>query len=123
MARTDINIQLPVIENTDAVAVKGITTASLANGVCLKRSAECMRNTLQLHLNTGAAGSLTFKAGGHYPNSLRGDKVLAVPAGISVVMIQDPSQFTTKDGEICIDVSSGLTGTIYATGKPTGIGQ
>ena len=125
MARTKLSIQLPEVTNTAPTAVKAITTKNLdaTNGMELENSAECMRNTLQLHINAGAAGTITFKAGGHYPNSMRGDRTDTLASGINVVLIQDPSQFTTKDGSICFDLSTGLTGTIYASAKPTGLGQ
>ena len=125
MARTEITIQLPTVTNKAPLAVKAVTPTSLdaTNGMKLKKAAECMRNTLQLHINAGAAGSITFKAGDHYPNALRGDKTETLASGINVVLIQDPSQFTNKDGSICFDLSTGLTGTVYASAKPTGIGQ
>lgn len=127
MARTEITIQLPEVTNTAPTAVKAVTPTNLdaTNGMKLKKSAECMRNTLQLHINNTAeaAGTITFKAGDNYPNALRGDRTDALATGVNVVLIQDPSQFTNKDGSINFDLSTGLTGTVYASAKPTGIGQ
>lgn len=125
MARTEITIQLPTVTNTAPTAVKAITPTSLdaTNGMKLKKAAECMRNTLQLHINAGATGTITLKAGDNYPNAIRGDKTEALASGVNVLLIQDPSQFTNKDGSINFDLSTGLTGTVYASAKPTGIGQ
>ena len=126
MARTEITIQLPTVTNKAPLAVKAVTPTSLdtTNGMKLKKAAECMRNTLQLHLNASAAGTIVFKAGDNYPNALRGDTAaLPLASGVNVILIQDPSQFTNKDGSICFDLSTGLTGTVYASAKPTGIGQ
>lgn len=128
MERDKIQIQLPTITNTTAVAGKEIKlqTVTQANGIELERAAECMRNTLKVTVanSANADSTVTFKQGDKYPNAMRGDVTLPVATGKTVEFtVQDPSQFTNKNGSINIDFAAGFTGTIYATGKPTGIAQ
>ena len=129
MARDKIEIQLAVIENTADYDVATLTVAPhtvvVENGVELANAFECMRNTMAITINNTAGGdaTLTFLAGGHYPNAMKGDMTKAVPAGVTELRIQDPSRFVNKDGSLLIDFSDSFAGTIYATGKPTGVGQ
>lgn len=128
MARDIINVQLPIIENTADYDVATLTvekqTVNVENGVELANAFACMRNTLVLTVeNTGSDATVTVKAGGHYPNAMRGDMVKAVGQGTTELRIQDPSRFETADGSLLIDFSDGFAGTICATAKPTGVGQ
>ena len=128
MARDKISIQLPTITNTTDIAGMEITkqAVTVANGIELQKAQECMRNTLKITVeNTaGADKTLTFKAGGKYPNAMRGDVTLTIGNGkTEEFTVQDPSQFVNADGSILIDFSTGFTGNIWATGKPTGIAQ
>lgn len=130
MARDEITIQLPVIANTATYDVAGLEvteqTVTVANGIKLKDAFSCMRNTLVITVkNTADADkTVTFKAGNAYPNAMRGDFVAAVGTStVNEFRVQDPSRFVNKDGTMLIDFSTGFTGTIYATGKPTGVGQ
>lgn len=128
MARDKISIQLPVITNTTSVGVKTIEkkVVTQANGIELVKAQECMRNTLQLVVeNTATADkTVTFKAGGRYPNAMRGDLVVPVTSSSSAVcIVQDPSQFVNADGSILLDFEAGFTGNVYAIAKPTGIAQ
>lgn len=128
MARDIITIQLPTITNTTAVAGLDVTKKAVtqANGIELKKAQECMRNTMKITVENTSNGdtTVTFKAGGKYPNAMRGDVTCAVGNGKTVEFtVQDPSQFVNADGSILIDFATGFTGNIWATGKPTGIAQ
>ena len=53
MARDEIKIQKPVIENSDSAGVEVITpqAVTVANGITLKGAMECMNNTLFIIIN------------------------------------------------------------------------
>lgn len=129
MARDKVQVQLPKIDNMTTVADKELvaTTVTQANGITIEKPLECMRNTtvvMVTNSSSSADSTVTFKKGDAYPNSMRGDKTVAVGKGKTVFMIiQDPSQFVNKDGNIDVDFAEGFTGTIAVIGKPTGVGQ
>ena len=64
---------------------------------------------------------LTVKAGDAYPNSMLGDIVIELPAGISAIQLQDLSRFEKSDGSIDLDFATGFTGNIYAIAKWAGV--
>lgn len=126
MARDEISIQLPVIENTDSAGIKVITpqTITAANGITLKNAMACMNNTLFIIMNNTAStdATVTLKRGEKFPNSMLGDLILTVQkSAITAIQIQDPARFVNSDCAIDIDFSSGFTGTIYAVGKKAGV--
>lgn len=126
MARDEISIQLPVIENTDSAGIKVITpqTITAANGITLKNAMACMNNTLFIIINNTAStdATVTLKRGEKFPNSMLGDLILTVQkSAITAIQIQDPARFVNSDCAIDIDFSSGFTGTIYAVGKKAGV--
>lgn len=126
MARDDISIQLPVIENTDSAGIKVITpqTVTAANGITLKNAMACMNNTLFIILNntSNSDAAVTLKKGEKFPNSMLGDLILTAPkSAITAFQIQDPARFVNSDCAIDIDFSSGFTGTVYAIGKKAGL--
>ncbi|MBR1775945.1 hypothetical protein IJ750_02585 [bacterium] len=126
MARDEITIQNPVMDNTESIGLKTITTKSVtvANGIVLKNAMACMNNTLFVVLaNTASSDStVTFKQGNKYPNTMLGDLALSVASSSTTVFqIQDPARFVDNNGDINIDFASGFTGTIYAIGKKVGL--
>ena len=64
---------------------------------------------------------MTVKAGDAYPNSMLGDIVIELPAGISAIQLQDLSRFEKADGSIDLDFKTGFTGTIFAIAKWAGV--
>ena len=64
---------------------------------------------------------MTVKAGDSYPNSMLGDIVIELPAGISAIQLQDLSRFEKSDGSIDLDFASGFTGKIFAIAKWAGV--
>lgn len=126
MARDEISIQNPVMDNTESIGLKTITTKSVtvANGIVLKNAMACMNNTLFVVLaNTANSDSaITFKKGNKYPNTMLGDLTLSVASSSTTVFqIQDPARFVDASGDINIDFAAGFTGTIYAIGKKVGL--
>ena len=126
MARDEITIQLPVIENSDSAGILEITpqTVTIANGIKLLGAMECMNNTLFIILNntSSADSTITLKKGERYPNSMLGDLILtAAKSATTAIQIQDPARFVNSDGAIDIDFSSNFAGNIYAIGKKVGL--
>ena len=126
MARDEINIQLPLIENTDSAGVLTIEqkTVNTTNGIRLKGAMECMNNTLFIIINNTASSdaTVTFKKSDRFPNGMLGDLTLiAVKSATTVFQIQDPARFVNSDCAIDIDFGTGFTGTIYAIGKKVGL--
>ena len=64
---------------------------------------------------------LTVKAGDAYPNSMLGDIVIELPAGVSAIQLQDLSRFEKADGAIDLDFAEGFKGNIYAIAKWAGV--
>lgn len=126
MARDEITIQKPVIENTDSAGIEVITpqAVTVANGIRLKGAMECMNNTLFIIINNTASSdaTVTLQKGEKFPNSMLGDLTLtAAKSKTTVIQIQDPSRFVNSDCAIDIDFSSNFAGTIYAIGKKVGL--
>ena len=126
MARDEITIQLPVIENSDSAGILAITpqTVTVANGITLNGAMECMNNTLFIIINNTASSdaTVTLKKGEKYPNSMLGDLTLTVAkAATTTIQIQNPARFVNSKGAIDIDFSSNFSGTIYAIGKKVGL--
>ena len=126
MARDEISLQLPVIENTDSAGVLTVVpqTVNVANGITIKGAMECLNNTLFIIINNTASSdiSVILKKGDRYPNSMLGDlNVLISGSGITAIQIQDPARFVNWSGAIDIDFGTGFAGTIYAIGKKVGL--
>ena len=126
MARDEISIQLPVIENTDSAGIVKITpkTVTVANGITLTNAMACMNNTLFIVVSNTANtdATITLKKGEKFPNSMLGDLTLtAEKSATTVFQIQDPARFINNDRAIDIDFGSSFTGTIYAIGKKVGL--
>lgn len=124
MTRDIINVQYPTLDHTESVANIGITAATVtqANGVTIADAFSNKNNSLFIVINnTSTASLLTVKAGDAYPNSMLGDIVIELPAGISAIQLQDLSRFEKADGSIDLDFATGFTGTIYAIAKWAGV--
>ena len=125
MARDKISVQYPTLDHTESVANIGIEkqTVTVANGIKIEDAFSNKNNSLFIVIdNTGSASSLlTVKAGDAYPNSMLGDIVIQLPAGISAIQLQDLSRFEQSDGSLDLDFGTGFTGTIYAIAKWAGV--
>ena len=83
MARDEITIQTPIMENTESIGLRTISPKSVtvANGIVLKKAMECLNNTLFIVLSNTASSAdstITFKKGEKYPNTMLGDLTLSV---------------------------------------------
>lgn len=124
MTRDIINVQYPTLDHTESVANIGITASVVtqANGVTIADAFSNKNNSLFVIINNTATESLlTVKAGDAYPNSMLGDIVIELPAGISAIQLQDLSRFEKSDGSIDLDFATGFTGNIYAIAKWAGV--
>ena len=126
MARDTIDVQNPVLDNSESVGTVKVTktTVTQANGITVKKAFNNKNNTLFIHIDTTATSdsSLTIKAGDTYPNAMLGDLTVALTKSAETVLqIQDPSRFENKDGSVNIDFASGFAGTIYAVAKRAGL--
>lgn len=124
MTRDIISVQYPVLDHTESIANIGITesTVTQANGVTIKDAFSNKNNSLFIIIdNTGTSSLLTVNAGDAYPNSMLGNIVIQLPAGISAIQLQDLSRFEKADGSIDLDFATGFTGTIYAIAKWAGV--
>nr|DAN08493.1 MAG TPA: hypothetical protein [Caudoviricetes sp.] len=126
MARDIIDVQNPVLDNSESVGTVKVTktTVTQANGITVKKAFNNKNNTLFIHVDTTVTSdsSLTVKAGDAYPNAMLGDLTVALTKSAETVLqIQDPSRFENKDGSVNIDFASGFVGTIYAVAKRAGL--
>jgi hypothetical protein len=128
MARDEITIQTPLMENTESIGLRTITAKSVtvANGIVLKNAMGCLNNTLFIVLSNTASSAdstITFKKGEKYPNAMLGDLTLSITkSATTVFQIQDPARFVDTNGDINIDFGSEFTGTIFAIGKKASLG-
>lgn len=124
MTRDIINVQYPTLDHTESVANIGITAKEVtqANGITIAEAFSNKNNSLFIIIeNSGASSLLTVKAGDSYPNSMLGDIVIELPAGMSAIQLQDLSRFEKCDGSIDLDFASGFTGKIFAIAKWAGV--
>lgn len=126
MARDNITVIKPEIDRSASIEVATVTatTVNQANGICVVDAFDNKNNSLQITVTNTAssASTVTFVAGGHYPNSCLGDLTATVDASTTtVIMIQDLSRFEDKDGNLNIDFGTGFTGSIYAVAKRAGL--
>lgn len=125
MARDEINVQMPKIDNTQSVGSMVATkqAVTVANGIKINNATANKNNTLFIVIeNTASAAStITILKGDTYPNKVLGDMTIAVESGINLIQLQDPSRFECKDGSISIDFASGFTGNIFASAKRAGL--
>lgn len=124
MTRDIIDVQYPVLDHTESVANIAITkkAVTVANGITIKDAFSNKNNSLFIIIdNTDTTSSLTVKAGDAYPNSMLGDIVIELPAGVSAIQLQDLSRFQKADESIDLDFASGFEGTVYAIAKWAGV--
>lgn len=124
MTRDIINVQYPTLDHTESVANIGITVKEVtqANGITIAEAFSNKNNSLFIIIeNSSTSSLLTVKAGDSYPNSMLGDIVIELPAGISAIQLQDLSRFEKSDGSIDLDFASGFTGKIFAIAKWAGV--
>lgn len=124
MTRDIINVQYPTLDHTESVANIGITKKAVvvANGITIADAFSNKNNSLFIIIeNSSTASLLTVKAGDAYPNSMLGDIVIEIPAGVSAIQLQDLSRFEKADGSIDLDFATGFSGSIYAIAKWAGV--
>ena len=94
------------------------TNVEPANGITIEEAFSNKNNSLFIVIENSASESLlTVKAGDAYPNSMLGDIVIELPAGVSAIQLQDLSRFEKADGSIDLDFADGFSGTIFAVAK------
>lgn len=126
MARDEINVLLPVQDDTQSVETIAVTKKAVvqANGIAIKDALANKNNTLQITIETTVSSdsTLTIKAGDNYPNKILGDLTVALPkSAVTVVLLEDISRFENRDGSINLDFASGFTGNIWAVAKRAGV--
>lgn len=122
MSRDTINVQYPVLENSQSVATTAITktTVTAANGIVIKNAFANKNNTLVICIENTAssAANVTFLAGDAYPNSMLGDLKVSIPTKtLNAFQVQDMARFENKDGSVNIDFASTFTGNIFVIAK------
>ncbi len=124
MSRDIINVQYPTLDHTESVANIAISKKEVvqANGINIADAFSNKNNSLFIVIdNTSSESLLTVKAGEAYPNSMLGDIVIELPAGVSALQLQDLSRFEKADGSIDLDFAEGFTGSIFAIAKWAGV--
>ena len=126
MTRDIINVQYPTLDHTESVANILIEKKPVvvANGITIADAFSNKNNSLFIVIENAATSSLlTVKSGDAYPNSMLGDIVIELPAGVSAIQLQDLSRFEKADGSIDLDFAEGFDGSIFAVAKWAGIRQ
>ena len=124
MTRDIINVQYPVLDHTESVANICIEKQQVtpSKGITIADAFSNKNNSLFIVIENGASSSLlTVKSGDAYPNSMLGDIVIELPAGVSAIQLQDLSRFEKADGSIDLDFAAGFSGSIYAIAKWAGV--
>ena len=124
MTRKRIDVQYPVLDHTESIAnISIVRTTVDAEGITIKDAFSNKNNSLFILINNKGdkTGLLTVKAGDAYPNSMLGDIVIELPAGISAIQLQDLSRFEKSDASIDLDFSEGFEGEIFAIAKWAGV--
>ena len=115
MTRDIIDVQYPTLDHTESIANIGITktTVTQANGITIADAFSNKNNSLFIVIENTATSSLL--------NSMLGDIVIELPAGVSAIQLQDLSRFEKADGSIDLDFAEGFKGNIYAIAKWAGV--
>ena len=124
MTRDIINVQYPTLDHTESIANICIEKSEVTpeNGITIAEAFSNKNNSLFVVIENEASESLlTVKAGDAYPNSMLGDIVIELPAGVSAIQLQDLSRFEKADGSIDLDFAEGFSGSIYAIAKWAGV--
>lgn len=124
MARDKISPKLPLREATESVELVTFTkqAVTVANGIEIEKAFDNKNNSLFIIVEPTTVGTITFKAGDAYPNSMLGDlTVTPTDDQPNVYQILDEARFERADGSLYIDFGTGFVGTIYAVAKRAGI--
>ena len=124
MARDKISPKLPMREATESVELVTFTKQSVtvANGIEIENAFDNKNNSLFIIVEPTTVGTITFKAGDAYPNSMLGDlTVTPTDDQPNVYQILDEARFERADGSLYIDFGTDFVGTIYAVAKRAGI--
>lgn len=124
MARDKISPKLPLREATESVELVTFTkqVVTVANGIEIEKAFDNKNNSLFIIVEPTTVGTITFKAGDAYPNSMLGDlTVTPTDDQPNVYQILDEARFERTDGSLYIDFGTGFVGTIYAVAKRAGI--
>jgi hypothetical protein len=124
MARDKISPKLPLREATESVELVTFTkqVVTVANGIEIEKAFDNKNNSLFIIVEPTTVGTITFKAGDAYPNSMLGDlTVTPTDDQPNVYQILDEARFERRDGSLYIDFGTGFVGTIYAVAKRAGI--
>ena len=124
MARDKITPKLPLREATESVELVTFTkqAVTVANGIEIEKAFDNKNNSLFIIVEPTSVGTITFKAGDAYPNSMLGDlTVTPTDDQPNVYQILDEARFERTDGSLYIDFGTGFVGTIYAVAKRAGI--
>ena len=124
MTRDIIDVQYPVVEETQSVAKTAIVETEVVaeNGVTLRNAFANKNHSLFIFIENTSDKSavVTFVSGDAYPNSILGNLDITVDSGEKVVLqLQDISRFETSDGCLNLDFSADFVGNIYAVAKST----
>ncbi|MCM1266125.1 MAG: hypothetical protein NC200_07995 [Candidatus Gastranaerophilales bacterium] len=122
MARDIINVQYPLLENSQSVGTTTVTktTVSASKGITINDAFANKNNTLVICIENTASSAVnvTFVAGDTYPNSMLGNLTVSLPSKtLNAFQVQDMSRFENKDGSVNIDFASTFTGNIFAIAK------
>ena len=124
MTRKMIDVQYPVLDHTESIAnISIVRTTVDAKGITIKDAFSNKNNSLFILINNKGDKTelLTVKSGDAYPNSMLGDIVIELPAGISAIQLQDLSRFEKSDAAIDLDFCEGFEGEIFAIAKWAGV--
>jgi hypothetical protein len=123
----DINVILPKADETKSVETLIATPTTITSEMTIVDALENKNNSLVIAVMAATDGTLTIKAGDHYPNRILGDlNVKCTADAVTVIRLQDISRFETKLNKVNLAVTEDaegdtLTGAIIATAKRAGI--
>lgn len=117
---TNINVDLSKSDATSSIEISSVTPTTLTADMTIVDAVKSKNNSLAIVITATTAGTLTIKAGNHYPNSMLGDLKVVIAVGTTVIRFQDISRFENSDGSVKLTNAS-TVGTIFATAKRAGI--
>ena len=123
MTRDILNVQYPVLDHTESIANIGITKTTVVqkNGITIPEAFSNKNNSMFVVIESDAESSLIVNSGDAYPNSMLGSLTIELPAGTSIIQINDLSRFETNEGALNLDFEAGFAGSIYAIAKWAGV--
>lgn len=120
MKQKEINIQCPQLSNAETVASTIIDKVYITDNteVTIQDAFKVIDESLFLFIeNVGHDSILTIKAGGAYPNSLLGDKVILVPSGLFCLRLNDLTRFQRPDYSLIIEFPDKFIGNLVCVAK------